>query len=101
MDEQLPPEEPQGEKDEQLKLSWLEQNLGLSSLDQDAAHMHELFRSLMKAGFKERQAIRLVALIITEHDVLDDVIAFEQIDLDDMEDMELELDLDLDDEDEI
>ncbi len=96
MDEQLPPEEPQGEKDEQLKLSWLEQNLGLSSLDQDAAHMHELFKSLMKAGFKERQAIRLVALIITEHDVLDDVIAFEMDPYEMGDDLELELDLDFD-----
>lgn len=106
MDEQLPPEEPQREKEDQLKLSWLEQNLGLTSLDQDTAHMHELFKSMIKSGFTERQAIRLVALIITENDVLDDAIVFQldpsaMVDDDDDDmDLELELDLDMDDEDE-
>lgn len=44
----------------------LENELGLSPMDQDAVQMHELFRSLLKAGFRERQALILVAMIVNE-----------------------------------
>lgn len=40
--------------------------VGSSPLDEDAAHMHELFLSFMKAGFLERQALQLVAMIIDQ-----------------------------------
>lgn len=49
----------------------LEDEFGLSPLDQDALQMHELFNSLVRAGFNDKQAIRLVALIISETDALD------------------------------
>ena len=40
----------------------LERALGISALDADAAHMHEVFTSLTRAGFNERQALILVSL---------------------------------------
>lgn len=40
--------------------------VGTSPLDEDAAQMHEVFLSLMKAGFLEHQALRLVAFLIAE-----------------------------------
>jgi hypothetical protein len=40
--------------------------VGTSPLDEDAAQMHEVFLSLMKAGFLEHQALRLVAYLIAE-----------------------------------
>jgi hypothetical protein len=43
-------------------LTQLEQSLGISTTDVDAIHMFELFTSLQKAGFNERQALTLVAL---------------------------------------
>lgn len=36
----------------------------LSPLEEDAANMHEMFLALMKAGFNESQALRLVALLV-------------------------------------
>lgn len=44
-------------------LSGLEQDLDISELDTDAIQMYELFKALGKAGFTERQAILLVALL--------------------------------------
>ena len=35
-------------------------------LEQDAAQMHEMFEALMKVGFTERQALQLVAFLMTE-----------------------------------
>jgi len=43
-------------------LTQLEQSLGISETDVDAIHMFELFKSLQKAGFNERQSLTLVAL---------------------------------------
>lgn len=39
---------------------------GMTPLDQDAANMHEMFVSLQKAGFTERQALQLVAFLVEE-----------------------------------
>ncbi len=39
---------------------------GMTPLDQDAANMHEMFESLQKAGFTERQALQLVAFLVEE-----------------------------------
>lgn len=39
------------------------QDLGVSELEANAIEMYELFRAFEKAGFSERQAILLVALI--------------------------------------
>lgn len=75
--------------------SRLENEFGLSPLDQDAMQMHELFGSLVRAGFNDKQAIRLVALIISETDTFDEGIVirtsdmdfqFEEIDEDEEED---------------
>jgi hypothetical protein len=44
----------------------LEDNLGFSPLDEEAVHMHELHKSLIKAGFRDRQAITLVAMIAAD-----------------------------------
>jgi hypothetical protein len=40
--------------------------LNMSPLDLEAVHMYELFNSLQRAGFLERQALLLVAMIATE-----------------------------------
>ena len=52
------PEEPDFEK--------LEEELGLTPLDQDAFQMYELFNSLLRAGFREKQALQLVAMIVND-----------------------------------
>jgi hypothetical protein len=39
---------------------------GMTPLDQDAATMHEMFESLQRAGFTERQALQLVAFLVEE-----------------------------------
>lgn len=44
----------------------LETDLGVSVLDQDAMQMHELYKSLIKAGFREKAALYLVAMIVNE-----------------------------------
>lgn len=44
----------------------LEDELDLSPLDEEAVHMHELYKSLKKAGFKERQTLLLVAMIVND-----------------------------------
>ena len=60
----------------------LEDEFGLSPLDQDALQMHELFNSLVRAGFNDKQAIRLVALIISETDTFDESIVIRTSDMD-------------------
>jgi hypothetical protein len=52
------PEEPDFEK--------MEAELGLTPLDEDAFQMFEMFNSLLRAGFRERQALILVGIIINE-----------------------------------
>lgn len=52
------PEEPDFDK--------LEKELGLTPLDEDAFQMYEMFQSLLRAGFRERQALILVGIIINE-----------------------------------
>lgn len=44
----------------------LESDLGVSVLDQDAVQMHELYKSLLKAGFRDKAALYLVAMIVNE-----------------------------------
>lgn len=44
----------------------LEDELDISPLDEEAVHMHELYKSLKKAGFKERQTLLLVAMIVND-----------------------------------
>lgn len=54
------------EKPEEPDFEALETELGVSPLDQDAVQMHELFKSLVKAGFREKAALYLVAMIVNE-----------------------------------
>jgi len=87
MSEPNSPEEPRDKEPSSFDFNRLEVDLGISSLDEDAMQMYELFKSLVKAGFKDKQALRIVALIITEHDVLEEAVIF-NFDPDDMEDLE-------------
>jgi len=58
MSENPTPEEP--------NFDVLEDNLGFSPLDEEAVHMHELHKSLIKAGFRDKQALLLVAMIAAD-----------------------------------
>jgi hypothetical protein len=53
-------------KSEEPDFDALSKELGVSPLDQDAIQMYELYKSLMKAGFVELQALRLVSMIVNE-----------------------------------
>jgi hypothetical protein len=54
------------EKPEEPDFDKLEDELGLSPLDEDALQMNEMFHSLLRAGFRERQALILVGIITNE-----------------------------------
>jgi len=57
------------EKDYNLIMSSFEEITGaahVSPLDEQSFEMHELFVSLNRAGFKERQALLLVAYLLSE-----------------------------------
>lgn len=54
------------EKPEEPNFDALEEELDFSPLDEEAVHMHELYKSLIKAGFKERQSLLLVAMIVND-----------------------------------
>jgi hypothetical protein len=54
------------EKPEEPNFDALEEELDFSVLDEEAVHMHELYKSLSKAGFRERQALLLVAMIVND-----------------------------------
>lgn len=41
----------------------------LSPLEEEATHMHEVFLALVKAGFTDDQALKLVALMADQPDV--------------------------------
>lgn len=67
----------------------------ISPLDEQSFEMHELFVSLVQAGFNEPQAIRLVAHILTEtqgmyymlnEDMMDDEDDEEELEDEDNED---------------
>lgn len=53
---------------EDSNLDALNEDAGLSPMDQDSIQMHEVFLSLMRAGFTERQALTLVGMIVVEAD---------------------------------
>lgn len=55
------PEEPDFDK--------LEADIGLSPLDEDAFQMHEMFHSFLRAGFREKQALQLVAMIVNDSEL--------------------------------
>lgn len=54
------------ESAEEPNFDALEDELDISPLDEEAVHMHELYKSLKKAGFRERQTLLLVAMIVND-----------------------------------
>jgi hypothetical protein len=54
------------EKPEEPDFNKFEEDLGLTPMDEDAFQMYELFNSLLRAGFKEKQALHLVAMIVND-----------------------------------
>jgi hypothetical protein len=54
------------EKPEEPDFNALEDQMRMSPMDQDAVQMHELFQSLIRAGFREKAALYLVAMIVNE-----------------------------------
>lgn len=68
-------------KPEEPDFDALEDDLGLSPMDEETLQMHELFKSLLRAGFQERQALSLVAMIV--NDMNEQAIIVQHIDDDD------------------
>mgnify|MGYP000515187225 CR=1 FL=1 len=54
------------EKPEEPDFEALEEDLGLSPMDEEAMQMHELYKSLTRAGFRDKQALYLVAMIVND-----------------------------------
>ena len=54
------------EKPEEPDFDSLEESLNLSPMDEEAVQMNELFKSLSRAGFRENQALTLVAMIVND-----------------------------------
>jgi len=67
----------------------LEKELDISPMDEEAMQMHELYKSLLKAGFREKAALTLVAMIVND---MHDQVYIHQID-EDEEDDDLDPDL--------
>lgn len=54
------------DKPEEPDFDALAKELDMSPMDQDAFQMYELYTSLIKAGFREKAALYLVAMIVNE-----------------------------------
>jgi len=54
------------DKPEEPDFNALEDQMRMSPMDQDAVQMHELYQSLIRAGFREKAALYLVAMIVNE-----------------------------------
>jgi hypothetical protein len=67
-------------KSEDSDFEAFSKELDVSPLDLDAIQMFELYKSLMKAGFIEIQALRLVSMIVNES--MQDEIIFTGMDTD-------------------
>lgn len=63
----------QNSKPSEPNFDALAKELGFTAMDTDAVQMFELFQSLVKAGFKERQALYLVGVIVNES-ISDDIV---------------------------
>jgi hypothetical protein len=74
------------DKPEEPDFKALEEDLGINIMDQDAVQMHELYKSLLKAGFREKAALYLVAMIVNESMEDNGGITFTMLDPEDMED---------------
>ena len=67
-------------KSEDSDFEAFSKELNVSPLDLDAIQMFELYKSLIKAGFIEIQALRLVSMIVNES--MQDEIIFTGMDTD-------------------
>jgi hypothetical protein len=67
-------------KSEDSDFEAFSKELDVSPLDLDAIQMFELYKSLIKAGFVEIQALRLVSMIVNES--MQDEIVFTGMDTD-------------------
>jgi hypothetical protein len=67
-------------KSEDSDFEAFSKELNVSPLDLDAIQMFELYKSLIKAGFIEIQALRLVSMIVNES--MQDEIVFTGMDTD-------------------
>jgi hypothetical protein len=67
-------------KSEDSDFEAFSKELDVSPLDLDAIQMFELYKSLIKAGFIEIQALRLVSMIVNES--MQDEIIFTGMDTD-------------------
>ena len=67
-------------KSEDSDFEAFSKELDVSPLDLDAIQMFELYKSLIKAGFVEIQALRLVSMIVNES--MQDEIIFTGMDTD-------------------
>jgi hypothetical protein len=54
------------DKPEEPDFNALEDQMRMSPMDQDAVQMHELYQSLIRAGFREKASLYLVAMIVNE-----------------------------------
>lgn len=79
------------DKPEEPDFDQLEQSLNLSPMDEEAVQMHELFNSLTRAGFNEKQALTLVAMIVND---MQEATAHIQIIDEDEEDIDPDSDID-------
>lgn len=70
------------EKPEEPDFDALERDLGLTPMDEEAMQMHELYKSLTKAGFREKAALTLVAMIVND---MHDQVYIQTIDEDDLD----------------
>lgn len=71
------------EKPEEPDFEALEKELGISPMDEEAMQMHELYKSLLKAGFREKAALTLVAMIVND---MNDQVYIQHIDEEDIDD---------------
>lgn len=78
------------EKPEEPDFDQLEQSLNLSPMDEEAVQMHELFNSLSRAGFNEKQSLTLVAMIVNDmNDQVHIIQSYEEEDENDDDDLDL------------
>lgn len=74
------------DKPEEPDFNALEDEMRMSPMDQDAVQMHELYQSLIRAGFREKAALYLVAMIVNESMDESTGVTFTMLDPEDMDD---------------
>ena len=74
------------DKPEEPDFNALEDEMRMSPMDQDAVQMHELYQSLIRAGFREKAALYLVAMIVNESMDESTGVTFTMLDPEEMDD---------------